>query len=60
MGSALAAIVTSFTLVWIKIYNLGYVSELYFVTSFTLVWIKIVGSLGEPCPPCHELHARVD
>ena len=53
--------VTSFTLVWIKIFCHSPLAPQSEVTSFTLVWIKIdIAVLIKYIAPGHELHARVD
>ena len=57
----MAALVTSFTLVWIKIYYLDIKVPGGKVTSFTLVWIKIAAIRADfEKVTSHELHARVD
>ena len=54
-------IVTSFTLVWIKISAALVVVSNDDVTSFTLVWIKMSATLRAGITAAsHELHARVD
>ena len=53
--------VTSFTLVWIKMFRYGSNSRGVIVTSFTLVWIKMMASSSVSAEvKRHELHARVD
>ena len=53
--------VTSFTLVWIKIRPPTLRVSRAFVTSFTLVWIKMAQWAAKyALAGSHELHARVD
>ena len=61
MSSPPLPLVTSFTLVWIKINGDAADFAAEFVTSFTLVWIKILKrTVMDDAAPGHELHARVD